>query len=163
MMHHNLNAFGMGIVVEHLDIEIRIRSDEIEYIKLRMSVPSFNQHLTQSVFGCEIYIFLYFLIVSSMYAMRFALCIICHAQSDRRQVISITPLVLTYNHLPPYTAIFYGMDPRHILISAWFIQIKSQFARQHVTCVVTYHNRTPRCIEWCLNISFHPLGIGCKP
>src|SRR5574344_131987 len=80
MMHHNLNAFGMGIVVEHLDIEIRIRSDEIEYIKLRMSnpvfpayVPSFNQHLTQSVFGCEIYIFLYFLIVSSMYAMRFAL------------------------------------------------------------------------------------------
>ena len=89
VMHHQLHTLGMSIVVEHLDIEVRIWSHEIEDIELLMTepvfptfVPAFYKHLLQTVLGCKVDVALYLLVGCTMGAIRLALAVIGYTEAN---------------------------------------------------------------------------------
>ena len=117
-MHHQLHALRMSIVVEHLDIEVRIWSYEIEDIELLMTepvfpsfVPAFYQHLLQTVLGCKVDVALYLLVGCTMGAIRLALAVIGYTETNRWQVVGIAPGLGANDHVPPYTAVLGRMNP----------------------------------------------------
>ena len=118
VVHHQLHALRMSIVIEHLDIEIRIWSHEIEDIEFLMTepvfptfVPAFYQNLLQTVLGCKVDIALYFLVGCTMSTVRLALAVIGYTETNRWQVVGIAPGLGAYNHIPPYTAVLGWMNP----------------------------------------------------
>ena len=105
-------------VVEHLDIEVRIWSYEIEDIELLMTepvfptfVPAFYQHLLQTVLGCKVDVALYLLVGCTMGAIRLALAVIGYTETNRWQVVGIAPGLGANDHVPPYTAVLGRMNP----------------------------------------------------
>ena len=91
VMHHQFHAFRVGIIVECLDVEIRIGSLEIKHIVLLMTkpifpsdIPSLNKHLRKPVFGGKVDIFSHIFIICRMIAMGFAFGIIGRADMHRR-------------------------------------------------------------------------------
>ena len=118
VVHHQLHALGVCVVVEHLDIEVRIWSYEIENIELLMAepvfpsfVPAFYQHLLQTVLGCKVDIALYFLVGCTMSAIRLAFAVIGYTEANRWQVVGIAPGLGADNHIPPYAAVLGRMNP----------------------------------------------------
>ena len=156
----------MGIFVEHLDIEIRIRGNEVEDIALPevspvfpTNIPTFYQHLVKTVLGCEVDITLHLLVVGTMNAIRLHLCPVDLVEFDAGVVVGIVPGALTHNHLPPYATVFRGMDPRGILDLTRFIEVEDEVIGEHITCVVRYHHSTPRCLTRCLHRTFQTSSI----
>ena len=77
MMHEEFHALGMSILVQSLDVEIRIRSHEIEDIILvavrpifPADIPALDQHLVKAMFGSEVDIAAHIRIVRRMPAVR---------------------------------------------------------------------------------------------
>ena len=117
-MHDELHSLGMCILIECLDVEIRIWSHEIKDIELLMTepvfptfVPAFYQNLLQTVFGSKVDIALYFLVGCTMSTVRLALAVIGYTETNRWQVVGIAPGLGAYNHVPPYTAVLGWMNP----------------------------------------------------
>ena len=118
VVHHQLHTLRVCVVVEHLDIEVRIWSYEIEDIEFLMTepvfptfVPAFYQHLLQTVLGSKVDIALYFLVGCTMSAIRLALAVIGYTEANRWQVVGIAPGLGANNHIPPYTAVLGRMNP----------------------------------------------------
>ena len=130
MVHHQFNTFTLGICIQHLHIEIGVRSHKVKNIVFGVSepvfptfVPTFYQNLVKAVGSGKIYVSLHVLIVGAMTSVRFCFGIVRFAQLNRRQVIRIRPSAFTGNHFPPYSYIFHRFNPRNIFISARFVQI----------------------------------------
>ena len=111
-------ALGMSILVQRLDVEIRIRGHEIENVILvavrpvfPADIPALDQNLIKAMFGSEVDAAAHIGIVRRMLAVRFRLGIIGNAEMYGREVIGICPSALSGNHLPPYTDIFHRMNP----------------------------------------------------
>ena len=169
-MHHQLNTLRVRIIIEHLDIEVRIRSYKIKDIQFLMTepvfpsfVPTFNQYFLQTILCSKVNIALHFLIGSTMSTIRLTLAIISNTQTNRRKIIRITPCLGTYNHVPPYTTVLGRVDPGSILYLARFIEVQCQLARKHITRIITHENSTPRCIEWSLDKALATYSIRSQP
>ena len=170
VVHHQLHALGVGIVVEHLNVEVGVRSDEVEDVKLLMTepvfpsfVPSFHQHFLQTVLCSEVDVALHLLVSCAVRAVGLALSVVGNAETNRRQVVGVAPCLCTYNHVPPHTAVFCGMNPRCVRYLAWLVEVESELAREHVAGIVAHHYSTPRCVEGCLDESLTAYGVGSKP
>ena len=98
MMHHQLHTLRVGIVVEHPDIEVGIRGNEVEDIELLVTepvfptfIPAFHQHLMQTVPGGEVDVPFHLLVGSTVNAVGLALAIIGDTQTHRRIIIGVGP------------------------------------------------------------------------
>ena len=118
VVHHQLHALGVGIVVEHLNVEVGVRSDEVEDVKLLMTepvfpsfVPSFHQHFLQTVLRGEVDVALHLLVSGTVRAVGLALAVVGNAETNRRQVVGIAPCLCSDNHVPPHAAVLCGMNP----------------------------------------------------
>ena len=165
-MHDHFHAFGLGVVTDFFQIEIRIWRHEIEDIVLQVTepvfpalVPSFDKHGVEAVFRGEVNVFLHVFSGGAVMTVRLDLRIISHSELNRRQVPGIGPLRLAGNHLPPYTYIFDRSDPGSVLYLAWFIEIQRHTGSENVTCVVTDNDCAPRRVHRCLKIAFRTCRI----
>ena len=170
VVHHQLNALRMGIVVEHLYVEVGIRRHEVEDIELLVSepvfpsfVPSFYQNLLQTVLCSEVDITLHLIVCCTMCAVGLALTVVGHTETNRRKVVGIAPCLGADNHVPPHTAILCRMNPRSILYLARLVKIERKLAREHVAGIIAHHYCSPRRVERCLYESLTAHGIGRKP
>ena len=96
MVHHESDTLGMGIVIESLDVKIRIRCHEIEDILLVAAdpffpsfVPTFHKHLVEAVLRSEINIAADILICGSMLSVRGHLAVIGHTQLNMSKFVSV--------------------------------------------------------------------------
>ena len=76
VVHHQLHAFAVGIVVERLDVEIGIGCHEVKDVPfphvgpvLPAHVPSFHQHLVKTVGSCEVNVTAHLLVVGGVAAV----------------------------------------------------------------------------------------------
>ena len=86
----------MGVVIEHLYIEIGIWGLEVKHVILRVAkpilptdVPSLHKHLIKTMLGSEINIFLHILIIGWMLTVRFGLGIVKSLKFHRRRIKSV--------------------------------------------------------------------------
>ena len=86
----------MRILVESLDVEVRIWSHEIEDIVLvavspvfPSFVPSFHKHLVEAVLCSEVHIAAYLLVVCRVGAVRSCACIVCNAELYGSEVVGV--------------------------------------------------------------------------
>ena len=170
MVHHQLHSFRFGIFVERLDVEVWIGRDEVENVflppvcpVLPSDVPTLDEHLLESVFGSEIDVLLHPFSVGSVSSVGLRLCVVGLSELHRGEFIGVVPRTFAYNHLPPYTAVLRGVYPTRVVQLARFVEIKDEIARQHRAGIVADHHRSPRRVEWCLNIGLVASGIGREP
>ena len=149
MVHEKFHPFGMGIVVEGLDVEIRIWRNEIEdivFIAVRpvfpAFIPSFHENLVETVLCGKINISSDIGIVCGMSPVRGAPGIVCLSEFYRREVIGIVPGAFPGNHLPPYPDIFNRMNPRDILKGAGFVEVEYH-PRCKLSCCARGHLNGP--------------------
>ena len=97
-MHHQLDSLRLRILVQFLDIEIRIRCHEVEYIVLvavrpifPSFVPTLHKNLIETMLGSEINITAHLLVVCRVTSVRSSLRIVGLAELDRREVVCIVP------------------------------------------------------------------------
>ena len=118
VVHHELHALAVGILVERLDVEVWIRSEEVEHIVLAVArpvfptfVPSLYEHLREAVGGREVDILAHLLVGGAMFAVGLRLGVVGETELHRRIVVGIAPCLVAGNHLPPYTAILGWVNP----------------------------------------------------
>ena len=77
----------MRVVIQGLDVKVRIRCDEIEDIVLGETepvfpslVPSFYKHLVESMLCGEVDVAAHVLVVSSMYPVWLKFAVVCLAE-----------------------------------------------------------------------------------
>ena len=80
MVHHQAHTLRMSILVESLDIEIRIRGDEVEHVPLPhvcpvfpTFVPSLYEHLVDAIGSSEVDIAAHILVVGEVATVRLCL------------------------------------------------------------------------------------------
>ena len=88
-MHEQLHALRMGIVVQGLDVKVRIWGDEVEDIILvavgpvfPADVPAFHENLVETVLCGEVNVAADILIVRAMRAVRLAFAEISLAEMN---------------------------------------------------------------------------------
>ena len=76
-MHEEFHSLGMSILVQRLDVEIRIRGHEIEDVILvavrpifPADIPALDQHLVKAMLGSEVDVAAHIRIVRRMLAVR---------------------------------------------------------------------------------------------
>ena len=118
MVHQQLDTLGVGIVVEHLDVEIRIRCHEVEDVAFPhvcpvfpTNIPTLDQHLVETILGSEVDVSLHILIVGLMGAVGLHLRPVNLVELDAGEVVGIVPRATTHNHFPPHTTILGRMNP----------------------------------------------------
>ena len=118
MVHNHLHSFGLGVVMNALDIKIGVRSDEVIDEVFLVSepvfptdVPTFDEDTVKTILGSEVDITFHVSGVGAMTAVRFGLRIVGDADMDGREIPGIAPIGTTCNHLPPYTDVLHRFDP----------------------------------------------------
>ena len=98
MVHHELDALLMSILVECVDIEVRIWSHEVEDIVLvavcpvfPSFVPSLHENLVKAVLCSEVDIAANLLVVCRVTAVRGCACIVCLAELNSCKIVSVCP------------------------------------------------------------------------
>ena len=170
VMHHQLYSFWLRICIQHFQIEIRIRCNEIKYIIFWFAepifptfVPSFYQYLIKSMFRSKVNVPFHIIVIRCMASVRFCFWIICFAQFHRVNIVRICPRTFSANHFPPHTNVFHRFNPRNIFISTRIVQIQCQLRCQNITRIITHDYRAPRRTTRCLHISFISLWVRCQP
>ena len=159
----------MGIVVEHLDIEVGIGGHEVEHIAFPhirpvfpTYVPAFYQHLVETVLGGEVDVALHVLVVGLVGAVGLYLTPVDLIEFDRGEVVGVMPGTTSYDHLPPHAAVLRGMDPGGILQLTGLVQVQDEAVREHVTGIVRYHHRAPGRLTGCLHRTLQTSGVRCE-
>ena len=170
MMHHQLHALAMRILIEHLHVKIGIRRNKIEHVVFGFSepifpafIPSFHQHLVESVGGGKVDILLYMLVIGSMASVGLRLAVIQYTQLHGRQLIRISPRTLSGYQFPPDTHVLHRLNPRHIVIGARLVQVQRNAGSQYIAGVIAHNHRTPRRSARSLQIAFIAHGIRSQP
>ena len=78
MVHHEPDAFFLGVFEKSKEVEVGIGCNEVEHILFPMAepifpadVPALNKHLVEPVSGCKVYVALHVLGVGSVSAVGF--------------------------------------------------------------------------------------------
>ena len=169
MVHQQFDALAVGIVVEHLDVEVGIRCHEVEDIALPhvgpvfpTNIPTLDQHLVETILGSKVDVSLHILIVGLMGAVGLHLRPVNLVELDAGEVVGIVPRATTHNHFPPHATILGRMNPRGIVKGAGFVEVQDEIAGQHVTGIVADHDCTPRCLARCLHTTLQTRSVGCQ-
>ena len=133
MVHQQLYAFGMSVVVQHLDVEVRIRRLEIKDITLPhvspvlpTYVPSLHKHLIETVLGGKVNIPLHLLVVGSMTAVGLHFLPVDVIELDTGELIGIVPRTLADNHLPPHATVLRGVNPADIIEGTRLVKVQNE-------------------------------------
>ena len=133
MVHQDFHTLFVCIVVQHLDVEIGIRRLEVEYISLPhvrpvfpSYIPSFYEHFVEPVLGCKVDVTLYLLIVGCVASVRPYCFPIDVVEFDAGEFVGLVPRTLTYNHFPPYTAVFCRMNPRNVFECTRLVEVEDE-------------------------------------
>ena len=88
----------MGIVIEHLDVEVGIGGHEVKNVALPhigpvfpSNVPTLNEHLLQSILGCKVDVSLHFLVVGSVTSVWLYLVPVYLIEFDTGELVGIVP------------------------------------------------------------------------
>ena len=170
VVHEKFHTLRVGILVQPLEVEVRVRCDEVEHILLPVAepvlpadVPAFHKHLLHSVGSSEVDILLHVGSVRRMAAVGLGVCIVGLPELHGTELIRISPRLAACYHLPPHTAVLGGMNPGSVLDLAGFVEVKNEVACQHIPCIVAYHHRTPWGLARCLHKSFQTCRIRREP
>ena len=125
----------MCILVEHLDVEVGVWGHEVEHVTFPhvgpvfpSYVPSFYEHLVETVLGSEVDVTLHLLVVGSMTTVGLHAAPVYLVEFYRGKLVGVVPTALAYNHLPPYTAVFRGVYPRGVVKSARLVEVQYEVA-----------------------------------
>ena len=167
VVHEQLHAFRMSVVVEGFQVEVGIRSLEVEHIALPAVcpvlpsyVPTFHKHLVETVLGCEVDVAAHFLIRRTVAAIGSCLHPVDVVELHGGELIGVVPRRFTNNHLPPHTTILRGMNPRGVVQCTRVVEIEDEVRGKHVAGIVGDHHRAPRRLARCLHATFQARGIG---
>ena len=170
MVHYQLDALGVGIFIESLEVEVRIRGYEVEDVVLLAAepvlpafVPSFDQEGVESVRCGEVDVAPDVVVVGSVAAVRGGLGIVADPEFNGREVIGIGPVGLAGDHLPPYSHILDRMYPGNVVQCARFVEVQDEPGSQRLAGIVHHHNRTPRSLARSLDVSLPALCVRSKP
>ncbi len=172
VVHHELHALAVGVLVERLDVEVGIRGKEVEHIVFHVSrpvfpsfVPSLDEHLREAIGGGEVDIPAHLLIGCPMLAVGLRLGIVGDAELHRRIIIGVSPRLAAYYHLPPHAAILRRVNPRRVFYLARLVEIVNQVVglAEHVARVVADGHRAPWRVARSLHVSLVACGIWCEP
>ena len=159
----------MSILVEHLDIEIRIWGNEVEDITFPhvspvfpAYIPSLYEHLIQTILRSKVNITLNIFVIGLVCAIWLNFTPVYLVEFDAGVVVGVMPTATSDNHLPPYSTVLCWMNPRGILEFAWLIEIQNQIRCQHVTSIVADHNCTPRSLTRSLHSTLQSCCIRSK-
>ena len=118
VVHHQLDALRVGILIERLDVKVGVRGDEIENVVLRVAkpvlppdVPALDEHLIEAVLGGEVDIAAHFVVVRRVGAVGLDLRVVRHADVYREKVVGVGPRRFARDHFPPNADIFHWLDP----------------------------------------------------
>ena len=118
VVHQNLHPLRVGIVVQHLDVEVGIGCHKVEHVTLPhvcpvfpANVPAFHQHFVETVLGGKVDVALHLLVVGGMAAVGLHLRPVNLVEFDAGEVVGVVPVALAHNHLPPHAAVLRGMNP----------------------------------------------------
>ena len=168
-MHHKLNTFCVSIIIEHLKVEIGIRSNKVEDIAFPhirpifpTDIPSFNKHFIKSVLGSKIDIALHLLIVCSMTTVGLNLSPIDIIKLYAWKLVGIVPRTLSNYHLPPHSTVFSRMYPGGVFQLTWFIEIKNKIRGENFAGIIANHHRAPRRDTRRLHGTFQARCIGSQ-
>ena len=169
VMHDELHILAFRIIAEPFDVKIGIRRNEIENIVFLMTepvfptfIPTFHQNGVKTILGCKVDISLHIFSVGRVFTIARQFRIIGFTQLHTRNGISISPLATTGNHVPPYTNIFHGMNPRSIFNFGRFVEIQGDAARKNIGSLTSHNHGAPRRHGWCLEITFIATCIGSE-
>ena len=98
MVHHEFHSFRVCIVIESLDVEVRIRRYEVEDIVFLLAkpvfpsdVPALYEYLIESVGSGEVDVFAHLLVSSAMLAVRLHVVVIVEFEVYAWQIIGVSP------------------------------------------------------------------------
>ena len=98
VVHHHLDTFARCVTMYFFYIEIRIRSNEVEYIVLAIAepvfptfIPAFYQYSVEPVCCGEVNIAFHVGSVGRMFAVRFGFRVIRFSQFYAGQFVGISP------------------------------------------------------------------------
>ena len=118
VMHEKFDTLRVGIVIQSLDVEIRVRCHEIEHIVLvtvspilPADIPALHKHLVETVPGREVNVLADILVVGRVPAVRLGGGVVGDTEMNRGEVVRVGPGAFTGDHFPPDTHIFHGMNP----------------------------------------------------
>ena len=118
VMHHKPESLGMGIGIESIDVEIRIRGHEIEDIVLAAvgpvlpaDVPAFDQDCIKTVLRSEVDVLSDIVVVGAVPSVRFRLRIVDRTlDSDLPLVFGIAKLAKKHEKQTQFQKIFHFFD-----------------------------------------------------
>ena len=124
MVHDEADALFVGVFVQSGQVEVRIRCEEVEDELLLLAVPvlpadvpTFYQHLVQSVLGSkamgsgEVDVAAHIGVIGAMRAVGLGVFIISLTEFHRWEVVGISPGALARDHLPPNAHVFHRVNP----------------------------------------------------
>ena len=166
VVHHQLHALAVGVVVQRLDVEVWIGRDEIKDITFPhicpvfpTDIPALDKYLVEAVLGGEIDVAAYLLVVGGVATMRLHFLPIDAVELDAWIVIGIVPVAFADNHLPPYSAVLCRMNPADIFQCTWLVEVQDEVRGKHIACVVRDDDRPPRRLAGCLHGAFQSCSI----
>ena len=136
MVHHQFYTFGMGVIIEIFEVEIRIGGHKIKNIVLLVSepilpsyVPAFHKHFAETVFSRKVNIIFDMRRSSTMAPVRLHRIVVGHTEFHAGNSIGVTPGTLSCNHFPPDSYIFCRMNPTGIFNLRRLVEVK-----RHAAC-----------------------------
>ena len=166
VMHHELDTLGVRIRIQGVDVEVRIRCQEVEDVVLvaigpflPADVPALDQQGVETVRRSEIDILPHIGIVRGMAAVRRSRGIVEAVKLDGGGV-RVIPAAGAGDHLPPYAHVFHGMDPADIVESARFVQVKDHAALELLHRRLSDLDGTPGRHAGSLQTPLPAFGVG---
>ena len=118
VVHQQLDALAVGVVVEHLKVEVGVGCLEVEDVALPQVgpvfpayVPPLDEDLVQTVLGREVDVSFYLFVVGGVAAVGLGLTVVEGVELDAGLVVGVVPVGLAHYHLPPYAAVLRGVYP----------------------------------------------------
>ena len=170
VVHHQLDALGVRVVVKGLQVEVRIWGDEIEDVILGVAepifpalVPALDEDLVEAVLGGEVDVATHLLVVCCMCTVGLHLGVVRHAEFHREQIVGVGPCGFADDHLPPHTDVFHGLDPGDVFQGAGFVKVQREMRGEDLACIVAHHDGAPGGVAGCLHVPLLSLCIGREP
>ena len=132
-MHHKANALAVCILIQRLNVKIRIRCNKVKDIVLGLAkpilptyVPTLYKNLIKAVLCSKVDKTTNASVVCRVLWTLLNLCIVSYTELNCWNIVCICPVACTGNHLPPNTYILHWFNPRCILVCTRVVKIKNQ-------------------------------------
>ena len=147
MVHHQFDAFLVGVCLQRFDVEVGIGLCEAEVVVFLPQVfpslvPSFYEELVEPVPGCKVDVASDIVVVGGMSACGLEFRVVGLSESYRL-VVGIVPCGCSGHHFPPYAHVFDGMNPRRVFQFAWLVEVEYQVGCEHLPRIIHHHDGSP--------------------